>query len=139
MARSRNSDVELEAVQEFPDGVVVELVALLLDVVVQLLVGLHGRLQTSGIVAGVLPADLAAARTDDGALVEPLVLLDADVQPLALLEAGQGDVGPEDDLQLALVLVAEVPIAAAAEPAELEKDSWEVWKVSVTKKVSFSS
>ena len=42
-----SSNIELEAVQEFSDGVVVQLVALLLDVVVQLLVGLGDLLQAA--------------------------------------------------------------------------------------------
>ena len=42
-----SSNIELEAVQEFSDGVVVQLVALLHDVVVQLLVGLGDLLQAA--------------------------------------------------------------------------------------------
>ena len=117
-----SSNIELEAVQEFSDGVVVQLVALLLDVVVQLLVGLGDLLQAAGIVADVAAANLAALRTNDRALVEPLVLLEADVQLLALFEAGEGDVGPEDDLQLAFVLVAKVSVTAAAVAPDLEKN-----------------
>ena len=74
-----SSNIELEAVQEFSDGVVVQLVALLLDVVVQLLVGLGDLLQAAGIIADVAAANLAALRTNDGAFVEPLVLLEADL------------------------------------------------------------
>ena len=117
-----SSNIELEAVQEFSDGVVVQLVALLLDVVVQLLVGLGDLLQAAGIIADVAAANLAALRTNDGAFVEPLVLLEADVQLLALFEAGEGDVGPEDDLQLAFVLVAKVSVTAAAVAPDLEKN-----------------
>lgn len=64
------------------DGVVF---ALLLDVLVQLLVRLLHVVQTSGLSTDVTSANLGAAGTHDGALVKPLVLLEADVQDLSAM------------------------------------------------------
>ena len=71
--------LELKTLQEVPnDRVVLQKTALLLDVLVLHLVRLLNLFKTSSFVANIGSAYFGTTWAHDGALVEPLVLLEAD-------------------------------------------------------------